>query len=62
MIIPFSKGEVKRIEIKNYIKYIGIIVNCKGRIHSLLSRIYHNIGKCIDRKKISAPSTMKLFL
>lgn len=43
MKIPFSKKEIKKIEIRNYIRYLRQIINLKGRMHMILSKIYHSV-------------------
>lgn len=45
MKIPFSSKEIQIIERKNYIKYVARIINIKGRIRVILSKLYHSIRK-----------------
>lgn len=41
--LPFTKKEVTKIERKNYFRYIIRIINLKGRIRFVLTKVYHYI-------------------
>jgi hypothetical protein len=49
--IPYTSRERKRIELENFIIYLGLILNIKGRIRLTLSKIYHKGRSLVSNRK-----------
>lgn len=45
MKLPFSPKEIQSIERRNYIKYLLQILNIKGKVRAILSKVYHSNRK-----------------